>query len=113
MEEAVGAELKINQPAPTTIAVTIDQRKQNDILKNIQSYYNKMLFKFPKDDKFFHWTRHIKDKMLFYRISEQKIKTILKFGYCSAAAMAARNPAAPPPTIATSQEIRSILATIS
>ena len=37
-----------------------------------------MLFKFPKDDKFFLWTRHIKDKMLFYRISEQKIKTILK-----------------------------------
>lgn len=36
-----------------------------------------MLFRFPKNDKRFHWTQHIKDKMLFYRISEQKIKTIL------------------------------------
>ena len=37
-----------------------------------------MFFKFPKDDKDFTWTRHIKDKMLFYHISEQKIKSILK-----------------------------------
>ena len=37
-----------------------------------------MLFRFPKDDKNFHWTQHIKDKMLFYRIGEQKIRTILK-----------------------------------
>ena len=37
-----------------------------------------MLIKFPKNDKNFHWTQHIKDKMLFYRISEQKIKSILK-----------------------------------
>ncbi len=34
--------------------------------------------KFPKNDKNFKWTQHIKDKMLFYGISEQKIKTILK-----------------------------------
>ena len=37
-----------------------------------------MLFKFPKDDKNFSWTSHVKNKMLHYRISEQKIKTILK-----------------------------------
>ena len=37
-----------------------------------------MIFKFPKDDKKTHWTRHIKDKMFFYGISEQKIRTILK-----------------------------------
>lgn len=37
-----------------------------------------MLFKFPKNDKRFSWTSHIKNKMLFYRISEQKIKSILK-----------------------------------
>lgn len=37
-----------------------------------------MLFKFPKDDKNFSWTQHVKNKMLHYRISEQKIKTILK-----------------------------------
>lgn len=37
-----------------------------------------MLFKFPKDDRQYKWTQHIKDKMIFYRISEQKIKSILK-----------------------------------
>lgn len=36
------------------------------------------MIKFPKNDSKTRWTRHIKDKMLFYRISEQKIKTILK-----------------------------------
>lgn len=34
--------------------------------------------KFPKNDKYFSWTSHIKGKMMFYSISEQKIKTILK-----------------------------------
>ena len=37
-----------------------------------------MFFKFPKDDKNFSWTSHSKSKMLQYRISEQKIKTVLK-----------------------------------
>jgi len=37
-----------------------------------------MLFKFPKDDKNFSWTSHVKNKMLHYRLSEQKIKAILK-----------------------------------
>ncbi len=37
-----------------------------------------MLFRFPKDDKQFSWTSHVKRKMLQYRISEQKIKTILR-----------------------------------
>lgn len=37
-----------------------------------------MLFKFPKDDKNFSWTQHVKNKMLRYRLSEQKIKTVLK-----------------------------------
>lgn len=37
-----------------------------------------MLFKFPKDDKSFFWTQHVKNKMLHYRLSEQKIKTVLK-----------------------------------
>ena len=36
-----------------------------------------MLFKFPKDDKNFSWTQHVKDKMIQYRLSEQKIKTVL------------------------------------
>lgn len=37
-----------------------------------------MLLKFPKDDQRFKWTKHIKDKMLFYQISEQTIKSVLK-----------------------------------
>ncbi len=36
------------------------------------------MIKFPKNDSQYRWTSHIKNKMLFYRISEQKIKTILK-----------------------------------
>lgn len=37
-----------------------------------------MLFKFPKDDHNFSWTSHVKNKMLQYRLSEQKIRTILR-----------------------------------
>ncbi len=37
-----------------------------------------MLFKFPKNDKNFSWTSHVKNKMLQYRLSEQKIKTIMR-----------------------------------
>ena len=37
-----------------------------------------MLFRFPKNDSNFVWTDHSKSKMLQYRLSEQKIKTILK-----------------------------------
>ena len=37
-----------------------------------------MLFRFPKNDKNFSWTSHVKNKMIQYRISEQKIKEILK-----------------------------------
>lgn len=37
------------------------------------------MIKFPKNDGGFYWTQHIKVKMLFYRLSPQKIKTVLKF----------------------------------
>lgn len=37
-----------------------------------------MLIKFPKDDKYFSWTRHIKNKMIFYGLSESRIKSVLK-----------------------------------
>ena len=37
-----------------------------------------MLIKFPKDDKYFSWTRHIKNKMIFYGLSESKIRSVLK-----------------------------------
>lgn len=34
-------------------------------------------FRLPKNDKDYYWTSHSKSKMLYYRLSEQKIKTIL------------------------------------
>lgn len=37
-----------------------------------------MIFRFPKDDAQYSWTQHVKDKMIQYRLSPQKIKTILK-----------------------------------
>ena len=37
-----------------------------------------MFTKFPKDDERTVWTRHIKNKMMFYGISESKIKRVLK-----------------------------------
>ncbi len=36
------------------------------------------MIRFPKNNREYHWTSHIKGKMVFYQISEQKIKTILK-----------------------------------
>lgn len=44
----------------------------------IAEIYSDEVIKFPKNDSKYRWTSHIKDKMMFYRISEQKIKTILK-----------------------------------
>ena len=35
--------------------------------------------KLPKDDKNYKWTSHIKNKMMYYRLSPQKIKSILTF----------------------------------
>jgi len=35
--------------------------------------------KLPKDDKNYKWTIHIKNKMMYYRLSPQKIKSILTF----------------------------------
>ena len=37
-----------------------------------------MFTKFPKDDHILSWTRHIKNKMMFYGLSESKIRRILK-----------------------------------
>ena len=34
-------------------------------------------FRLPKNDKDYYWTSHSKSKMMQYRLSEQKIKTIL------------------------------------
>lgn len=37
-----------------------------------------MLFKLPKDTKEIHWTKHIKEKMKQYQISERKILRIFR-----------------------------------
>ena len=37
-----------------------------------------MLIKFPKDDSRFRWTRHIKNKMLFYGLSESRIRAVVR-----------------------------------
>ena len=31
---------------------------------------------FPKNDKTFYWTNHVKGKMMFYRLSAQKIRQV-------------------------------------
>lgn len=38
-----------------------------------------MQFKLPKDDAKYKWTNHVKDKMLYYGISEGLIKRIVRF----------------------------------
>ncbi len=45
------------------------------------SYNQAMAFGFrlPKDDKKYHWTQHIKDKMIFYRIPESVVKRIINY----------------------------------
>lgn len=37
-----------------------------------------MFGKFPKDDRRTLWTSHVKRKMLFYGLSEQRIRSILR-----------------------------------
>ena len=72
------ADESIKKIAAEAIKEKIAMRRVALSLLNIYIIITDMFFKFPKDDKDFKWTRHIKDKMLFYHISEQKIKAILK-----------------------------------
>lgn len=37
------------------------------------------MFNLPKDDDKYQWTNHVKDKMVYYRISESLIKRIVRF----------------------------------
>ncbi len=37
------------------------------------------MFKLPKDDLKYQWTNHVKDKMVYYGISESLIKRIVRF----------------------------------
>lgn len=36
------------------------------------------MFKFPIDDRTYKWTSHIKGKMIYYRLSTQMVKNILR-----------------------------------
>lgn len=36
------------------------------------------MFKLPKDDSKYHWTEHIKRKMIFYGLSADRIKRVLR-----------------------------------
>ncbi len=38
-----------------------------------------MIFKLPKNDEKYHWTNHVKGKMVYYRLSESLIKRIVRF----------------------------------
>jgi len=38
----------------------------------------KMLFKLPKETKEIHWTKHIKEKMREYQLSERRLLRILR-----------------------------------
>jgi hypothetical protein len=37
-----------------------------------------MRFKLPKNSSEFKWTSHVKNKMMYYSISEQKIRSVLR-----------------------------------
>ena len=37
-----------------------------------------MRINFPKDDSSAHWTSHVKNKMMFYGLSEQKIRSVMR-----------------------------------
>ncbi|HAU07504.1 MAG: hypothetical protein A2568_00895 [Candidatus Yanofskybacteria bacterium RIFOXYD1_FULL_44_17] len=36
------------------------------------------LFKFPKNDKRYHWTNHVMRKMLYYGLTPDKVKRIMR-----------------------------------
>jgi len=37
-----------------------------------------MFFKYPKNSERFYWTKHAKEKMKFYRLSENRIKKVIR-----------------------------------
>ena len=36
------------------------------------------MFKFPKNDTNFHWTNHVMSKMVFYGLSPERIKRVIR-----------------------------------
>ena len=64
-----------------------------------------MQFKLPKDDEKYRWTQHVKDKMLYYGISEGLIKRIVRFPKRKQEGIAPKTIAVMQPTSSKKQEI--------
>lgn len=64
-----------------------------------------MQFKPPKNDDKYRWTNHVKDKMLYYGISESLIKRIVRFPKRKEVGVAEKTIAVMQPTSSKKQEI--------
>ena len=64
-----------------------------------------MQFKLPKDNDKYQWTNHVKDKMLYYGISEGLIKRIVRFPKRKEEGVAPGTTAVMQPTSSKKQEI--------
>ncbi|MBI2064035.1 MAG: hypothetical protein HYT65_03540 [Candidatus Yanofskybacteria bacterium] len=64
-----------------------------------------MQFKLPKDSDKYRWTNHVKDKMLYYGISEGLIKRIVRFPKRKEDGVAPKTIAVMQPTSSKKQEI--------
>lgn len=64
-----------------------------------------MQFKLPKDSEKYKWTNHVKDKMLYYGISESLIKRIVRFPKRKEEGIAPGTTAIMQPTSSKKQEI--------
>src|SRR3989338_6451228 len=64
-----------------------------------------MQFKLPKDNDKYQWTNHVKDKMLYYGISESLVKRIARFPKRKEEGIAPNTVAVMQPTSSKKQEI--------
>ncbi|MBI2670040.1 MAG: hypothetical protein HYX20_02780 [Candidatus Yanofskybacteria bacterium] len=64
-----------------------------------------MRFNLPKDNDKYQWTNHVKDKMLYYGISESLIKRIVRFPKRREDGVAPKTIAVMQPTSSKKQEI--------
>lgn len=64
-----------------------------------------MQFKLPKDNDKYKWTQHVKDKMLYYGISESLVKRIVRFPKRKEEGIAPKTVAVMQPTSSKKQEI--------
>lgn len=71
-----------------------------------------MQFKPPKNSDKYQWTNHVKDKMLYYGISESLIKRIVRFPKRKEKGIASNTIAVMQPTSSKKQEIWVMYQTI-